>query len=410
MKILSRSILRFLLINLVLISCTHSRSPVTVSSVANPDTAEGQLLTFDLKTLPDKSTVKLSELGVKDVIYIPLKTNPQNVIPEIYNIIFSKNYFLTRGINSIDMFRNDGSFITRVGTKGRGPNEFTSTSDVDINPENESIYIADGLQPKFLVYNKNGEVVRTFKSPLKGHINFKFTEDRILCFYTNDMGDIENSFFLIDTTGNIIKNFPNKYPWKRIAPGVLYGGENLFYRFNNQLFKKEIYCDTIFVYDDKVFKPHIIIDVGNQRLTPDVRTNIRTISDAEVILRDHIAPWNLFEFGDFIYYEIIVTANGYRDLFSFIGSKKNNFKALVVPYEGLINDLDGGPNIWPKTIKDDSTIVSWIEALKFKEYIASDVFKNLIPKYPEKKKEIEKLAESLKATDNPVLIMIRLKN
>ena len=113
-----------------------------------------------------------------------------------------------------------------------------------------------------------------------------------------------------------------------------------------------------------------------------------------LVLHNFLNPFNLFEFGDFIYYEFGVTINGNHDLFSFIGSKKNNFKALVVPYEGLINDIDGGPNIWPKTIKDDNTIVSWIEAFKFKEYIASDAFKNSIPKYPDKKKELEKLAKT----------------
>ena len=35
--------------------------------------------------------------------------------------------------------------------------------------------------------------------------------------------------------------------------------------------------------------------------------------------------------------------------------------------------------------------------------------KTLLPKYPEKKKELEKLANSLKETDNPVLIIVRLK-
>ena len=81
------------------------------------------------------------------------------------------------------MFRYDGSFVTEIGTKGRGPYEFIGISDFDINPENESIYIASGRQQKFLVFNKNGEVVRTFKSPLTGRMNFKFTEDGILCFY-----------------------------------------------------------------------------------------------------------------------------------------------------------------------------------------------------------------------------------
>ena len=34
---------------------------------------------------------------------------------------------------------------------------------------------------------------------------------------------------------------------------------------------------------------------------------------------------------------------------------------------------------------------------------------NLTMKYPEKKKELIRLAESLKDTDNPVLILVRLK-
>ena len=32
-----------------------------------------------------------------------------------------------------------------------------------------------------------------------------------------------------------------------------------------------------------------------------------------------------------------------------------------------------------------------------------------VPKYPEKKKELEKLANSLKETDNQILMIVRLK-
>ena len=69
---------------------------------------------------------------------------------------------------------------------------------------------------------------------------------------------------------------------------------------------------------------------------------------------------------------------------------------MIDSEKGLSNDLDGGPDIWPRTFKDDSTIVSWIEALKLKEYIASNAFKESNPKYPDKKKELEKLAIRLK--------------
>jgi hypothetical protein len=75
----------------------------------------------------------------------------------------------------------------------------------------------------------------------------------------------------------------------------------------------------------------------------------------------------------------------------------------------LTNDLDGGASFWPGKIINDSTLVSWIEALKLKEYIASNEFKESNPKYPEKKRELETLANSLKETDNPVLVLVRLK-
>ena len=85
-------------------------------------------------------------------------------------------------------------------------------------------------------------------------------------------------------------------------------------------------------------------------------------------------------------------------------------QVLFKPEEGIINDLDGGVNILPLTIKDDNTIIGWVDAIKLKAHVASETFKNSSPKYPEKKKELEKLASGLKETDNPVLVMVRLKH
>lgn len=406
-KTLPIPLLRFLLINLFLIGYAQCKSPVT--KIDNTDSTKHQLMTFDLKDLPDLSKIRLSEIGATDIEYIPLETTTQNAISQVNNVIFSNSYFLIYGYSSVNMFRYDGSFVTKVGTVGRGPNEFTVVHDVDINPENESIYIISGN--KFLVFDKNGKFIRTLKGPLSGsRMNFKFTEDGIICYYVNDMGNIENSYILIDTTGKIIKNYPNRYSWKRKGPGVFYMWENIFYKFSNQLFKKEIYCDTIFSFKNKVFKSHMVIDIGKQRLTPEIRSSIVTRPDFSVTTQDnYITPWNLFEFSDFIYYEMITTLNGTRGLYSFIGSKKDNFRAMIDSEKGLSNDLDGGPDIWPRTFKDDSTIVSWIEALKFKQYIASEAFKNSNPKYIDKKKDLEKLANAIQENDNLIVILVKVK-
>lgn len=51
----------------------------------------------------------------------------------------------------------------------------------------------------------------------------------------------------------------------------------------------------------------------------------------------------------------------------------------------------------------------WIEAKQLKEHVASDDFKNNSPKYPEKKKELENIANSLSEFDNPVLMFVTFK-
>ena len=50
-----------------------------------------------------------------------------------------------------------------------------------------------------------------------------------------------------------------------------------------------------------------------------------------------------------------------------------------------------------------------MEAKNFKEHITSDDFKNNIPKYPEKKRQLEELANSLSEFDNPVLMFVTFK-
>ncbi len=166
-----------------------------------------------------------------------------------------------------------------------------------------------------------------------------------------------------------------------------------------------MYSDTVFVYRNKAFEPHIIIDVGKLRITPEARTN----SSVTYIIHNFLTPRKLFECGDYIYYEFSYQPDDENEGFSVIASKVNNFKILFDPEKGLINDLDGGPNIMPQTVKDNNILVAWVDAIDFKNHVASEAFRKSNPLYPEKKKELEMLANSLKETDNPILMLVSLK-
>jgi hypothetical protein len=90
--------------------------------------------------------------------------------------------------------------------------------------------------------------------------------------------------------------------------------------------------------------------------------------------------------------------------------KSQDNKEYSIPC--LVNDIDGGTplkNINYYVENGDEYLIELINPYDLKVYIASDDFKNQVPKYPVKKKELIKLAESLKETDNPILVMTKLK-
>ena len=370
--------------------------------------------TFNLSRLPGQSEVKLSDVGFAEIDYIPLETKEQSLISKIdlvfFNdysinkIVFGNGYFIIKNGSRVLKFREDGTFVAVIGKTGRGPGEINQIEDLDIDKETQNVYMVSGWQKKFYVYSPYGEYIKTFNVPSYVR-EFRFFEDKILCFCGNNRGSNSNSFILIDKSGHLIKNFPNRYQFKSEST-YGFNHENLFYVFNEKLFIKELCSESVYSFENSGFKPHLVIDVGKKQVTPKVRSEC----DMFEIFANYIQPRDLLEFGNFVYYAYVDKyVQGDVRIYGFIGSQKDNYQALFNLGEGITNDLDGGPNVLPLTTKDDNTIVSLIDAIDLKNHVASEAFKKSKPLYPEKKKELEKLANSLKETDNPVLILVSLK-
>lgn len=58
----------------------------------------------------------------------------------------------------------------------------------------------------------------------------------------------------------------------------------------------------------------------------------------------------------------------------------------------------------------DTAMVMWVDVKDLKDHVASDDFKNAVVKYPKKKQKLRELADSLAETDNPVLMVIKVKS
>jgi hypothetical protein len=376
-------------------------------------TNDNQILSFDLNKLPEVKKVWLSDLGFEEIEYIPLMTNNHCVLEGTFDcnllgskLMASKEFFLIKFFNSIVKFGNDGSFVAKIGTFGRGPDELQTCHDIE-SDEDGNLYLVDGWKEKIFIYSPDGEFLRSVKIPLSRASEFRYTSSMFLTYNQNNLGNVENSFNLLDNNGQIVKVFPNKYPFAK-PPNAAYGfsHECLFYRFNNRLFTKEVYSDTIYMFENMRFSPHMVIDLGDKVITPQARSE----HDGLYLASNFLSPRNLLEFGEYVYYEFTYRFDFLNtETYGFIGSKKDNSQMLISLSEKILNDLDGGPAVVPHTVLDDNTIIDWIDPIDLKKLVASTSFRNSIPKFPKKKKELEKLANSLKETDNPVLILVRLK-
>ncbi len=112
---------------------------------------------------PEK--ISLSELGVEDVEYIPLETKEKSLISEMYKVkVYNDKLVIGTGDNIL-MFNMDGSFISEIGKKGKGPEEYQCCQDLNFFPKEKSIVVLSKFEGKFYWYDYGGKFIKQRPRP-----------------------------------------------------------------------------------------------------------------------------------------------------------------------------------------------------------------------------------------------------
>ncbi len=374
----------------------------------------------DLTLITEPNSTNLSELG-SEITYIPLETNEGCIIQQIDKLIHEGGAFYLRSSNenkvtpekgapppppmmptrSLYRFSENGDFICQISRKGGGPSEYTDILDFWYNTSNNTIDIffpnsikefsLDGIWKKNITLDNN-EVY-----------SLAYANNQFLGFINNASGQTEYSFVLFDANGQIINKYKNKYKFSSSKNGIYYSSACVFYRYDGILHCKEMYSDTIFSFDNEAFMPKYILNQGEAKYTIDLREKFNSVDFTQIIFQNKI-----FESKNYLFYQYRLED---RDN-CFIQNKSNGTQYLIDNEIGMVNDVDNGPNFKiQNTVIVDGTeyMVSWINAFELKAHVDSEAFKNSTPRHPEKKKELEKLANNLNENDNPVLMLIKLK-
>jgi hypothetical protein len=248
----------------------------------------------------------------------------------------------------------------------------------------------------------------------------------------NKIGHVDYKAVIINKHGNIKHEFKNYISYNNGLGGI--GGvETLahIYRFNKSVFYKELFNDTLFYLNDNYkLIPKYFFNLGKFKMPPseraklDVRWNYISVFDVfqtkNYLLLDcefgyrfpakRLTPFSLAPGIKPSWYTTTHVLGLYNKKTSeLVFSKPSNTDNPLFT-TGFYNDIDCGPRFFPKTMANDSTLVMWVTADQLKKHVASDDFKNNVPKYHEKKKQLEELANKLNELDNPVLMFVTFKN
>jgi len=259
-----------------------------------------------------------------------------------------------------------------------------------------------------MIFSLEGEYLKTIDLiNLAKYIGI--TNQNLFMYYFNARQNIEKNIEILDKDGNLINTYSGKYNFTRDR---VYNdwSECILYSYGGILHFKETHSDTIFYIDGLKYIPKMILNSGDRQFTLEKRERINNeflqnpTKIGETMART-LRPINLFETRKYVFYFYRYDRKGRMLVYN----KPTNNQIEIDSDIGIKNDIDGGLNIELKMTKDDNTVLSWFNAYELKQYIGSNAFKNSTPKYPEKKKELERLANSLDENDNPVMMLVKLK-
>lgn len=333
------------------------------------------------------------------------------------NVELTRDYIFIKhsGSRLLTQFTRDGKFVRHFGTEGRGPKEYALMRLFSVDEENELVFIHTNWTRKILIYNFDGEFIKTLKFQNLGRGHFTWSRDSFLISFSEpQIGNAPAVFIEHNFSGDTLQTVVNHIFWDKNESSnsmVMHWGQNNFYRFENKLHMKGCYNDTIYTYNDKnKIIPKYFINLKNHKIPDELvyeRKSTRPLPDKCYWVG--INESNKYIFVRYGLHGIRKIGEGEEGCVLFNKTSKQGL-ALKNNGEkyGFINDLTAGPDFKPRFSNDSLAWVS-ISALDMKLHLDSEKFKNQTVEFPKEKEKLIQLNKSLKEDGNHFLMVAKLK-
>ena len=346
----------------------------------------------------------LSEIA-SEVKYVCLDSSV--IIGEIYNLKCTNDYlFVFSGEGTIHVFDHEGRFLKNISQKGRGPGEILSYTDFDVDSLDHSVYILDNRR-NVKVFSFDNQFLREILIDDEAYSQaITLHKNNIYLFNNFSFGQLNCNWLVFDTNGNRVSGYKNSLG--QFESTVSYKITCTF-KSNGNIYYWNSLNDTIFLVSSTKGELGFVFAQGSYRIQQ------KDLKDHDSFMEmDAPLLTGLFASGSHLLFQYNhIKAN--EASLGVYNTKTGIYTTAAwgeagSPNSGLYNGYDSGIAFNPiGQVNNGEYLASSINAFELKAHIASEAFKTSTPKYPEKKRELEQLANSLSNNDNPVLMLVKMK-
>lgn len=146
-----------------------------------PKSDDGSLPGCQDIVLEEISTVPVHQ-RIDSVWCVPLETTDSSLVSSVFDVeVMDERFYVLDGkCASILIFDKQGHYLGGINDQGEGPNEYFRIVNMELDRLNKQILVNDGFSKKLLVYDRDGNWVKTIPFEFSQGVVVPFMNDRFV--------------------------------------------------------------------------------------------------------------------------------------------------------------------------------------------------------------------------------------